>query len=259
MIGAIFVGIFLSLWAFQYALLEVQTEGGVGWALAAPTWRKQSWIYGRVMNGKELTGYHLIMFFLPIYLLFGVFIFDRYWSGEWRLASWQHTVELVSWFLGMSVNWDFLWFPFNITFGLKRFRRGEIHWHRKWIGPVPADYVGALVGIALLTVILGLAFGAGEDIWLHQAVILGVLLTGTCLFALASPMLRRWQLRMRGKYGGLTPDWRKWLTREEYHRMEDLLREQELNRQDIARLGRLRAQREQIGWPDRPQQAATRT
>jgi hypothetical protein len=35
---------------------------------------------------------------------------------------------------------DFLWFVFNPHYGIKKFRKGEIWWHKTWWGPVPSLY-----------------------------------------------------------------------------------------------------------------------
>ncbi len=244
--GAILVGAFLFFWAFLYALLEVQTDGAVGWALAFPTWRKQSPWYSRLMSGKELTGYHAIMFLLPIFLMLGTFIFDRYWSGAWRLASLRHAGEMLSWYLMLSVDWDFMWFPLNPYFGIKRFCRGEIRWHRRWIGPIPFDYVGGLVGAAVFTAVVGLFLGAGSGIWFRQLLILGVMLCGTLLAVLIAPAYQRWQKSMRAGHGRLTEDWKQWFTPDEVDALQALLHNIEDARQQIATFERLRARREQL-------------
>ena len=47
---------------------------------------------------------------------------------------------------------DFLWFVLNPAFGIRRFRDKHIEWHKRWVGPVPLDYIVACAaGGALLT------------------------------------------------------------------------------------------------------------
>ena len=55
------------------------------------------------------------------------------WS--WRLES-----LLLGFYVGMVLIEDFLWFLLNPFYGLKKFRKGQIWWHKAWWGPVPSLY-----------------------------------------------------------------------------------------------------------------------
>jgi hypothetical protein len=35
---------------------------------------------------------------------------------------------------------DFLWFALNPHYGLRKFRREHIWWHKRWLLGVPVDY-----------------------------------------------------------------------------------------------------------------------
>ena len=60
--------ILLFLWAFGLAGIEIEIEGGVGWAQRLPTWYLKRGltgrIYGLVMGQRPLMGYHVVGFVL---------------------------------------------------------------------------------------------------------------------------------------------------------------------------------------------------
>ncbi len=245
--GTIVWGLFLSGWAYLFARLEIEIEGPVGWALAAPTFQKRSPIYAAIMGGKVLTGYHRIMFFLPLYLLLGGFALGEYWGV--RIASWSRFWELLSCFFLVSATWDFMWFPLNPYFGIARFRRGEIHWHKKWITDrIPQDHPAGLVVAAIMA---GLAqwCGGGNAVWMRLLGVLVILLVASAIVVLVAPRVQKRLTAMRMEHDFARGDWSPWLTKEE---LDDLKNARGLifvARGTIARLGQLRAQREQLGAP----------
>lgn len=123
---------FILLFSVVTALMEIQIEGGNGWARCLPSWRfAPSWLR-KVLNGKDLTGYHVylnlhlfILFHLPIVLM-----------------GWSWTLELTILFL-LSTSMlceDFLWFILNPHFGWPSFASANISWFTRWVGPLPLDY-----------------------------------------------------------------------------------------------------------------------
>ena len=82
----------LFFWAFGLAGLEIEIEGGHGWAERLPTWFKKRGPvgrgYGLVMGKRPLTGYHVLFAFtipmLVLHLPFG--------SG----VKWTFAGELVT-------------------------------------------------------------------------------------------------------------------------------------------------------------------
>lgn len=241
---AIFTGLFLALWSFLCAMIEVTIEGPVGWALAQPTWRKKSRLYGALMGGKELTGYHLWMFVLPLFLLHMPFVFVRHW-GE-NLWTPAREFEILAYYFLMCAHWDFTWFVLNPHFTLKRFRRGQIWWHQKWVGPVPTDYIAATV-LALVLTAAAYAFGEEAIVWLRLAAVasmLGLWLLG--IIALA-PRFHTSYLQQCWREVLAREDWDRYLTLDEVTRLLRLLRRLEETREEVADLGRIRAEREQLG------------
>ncbi len=134
------------------ALLEIQIEGKDGWAKNLPCWRPKTdslaaKVYAGIMSGKELTGYHIFMFSLPLLILHLPFI-----AGiKWTLAK---ELQIVSVNYLFSVIWDFLWFVWNPYYGVERFKPQFISWHKKWLGPVPQDY---LAGVGLSFILAAIA------------------------------------------------------------------------------------------------------
>lgn len=138
--------------AFLFAAVEIEIEGKYGWAERTPTWYRTTGIaariYGLVMGGKPLTGYHLWMFLLSVMIFHIPFA-----SGvEW---SWQAEFTALSIYFAWAPLWDFLWFVLNPHWGLKNFKRDRVWWHAKswWVlGFFPLDYlVGWFISIVFAT------------------------------------------------------------------------------------------------------------
>ena len=78
----------LFAWAFGLGGVEVEIEGGYGWAERMPTWflkrGRLGALYGMVMGHRPLTGYHVYVFIMPIVILnlpFGYGV-----PGAWRAS-----------------------------------------------------------------------------------------------------------------------------------------------------------------------------
>jgi hypothetical protein len=137
--------IFILIAAFCFAKLEISIEGRDGWAANLPTWRKSNALIKFVFGDYPITGYHfwmvtslLLMLHLP--LVMGI---------EWSLSL---ELKMISSFIFALIVEDFLWFVLNPAFGLKKFRRGMIPWHKQWFLGVPTGYIPQLV-IALIILI----------------------------------------------------------------------------------------------------------
>lgn len=136
---------YVLLLAFFFAQVEIQIEGGAGWAASLPTWRIEGhWLLDLFWGGRPLTGYHAwvfsfmaLVFHLPCVLL-------RRWS--WRIEARVLGALAVFW-----IAEDWLWFVFNAAYGLARFAPEFVPWHKHWLLGVPTDYIvmGA-AGLALL-------------------------------------------------------------------------------------------------------------
>lgn len=143
----------LAVAAIAIALLEIQIEGSHGWASSLPTWRYgPPWIR-RLLNGKDLTGYHVYLW-LTLLALFHLPVLFVGWTLALELT-------LLSGFATFAALWDALWFALNPAVG--RDRRRIAWWFRRWIGPYPTDYYLALAGAAVLAVARGLLPGAPVD------------------------------------------------------------------------------------------------
>ena len=132
--------LFLFGYALLFALAEIEIEGAHGWAERLPTWFRVTTpgarLFGLLLSGKPLTGYHLVMFVLPLWSFHIGFVGGAPWS-------WAAEATTLASYLIWVATWDLLWFLLNPRYGWARFRKGEIWWHgRTWIGRFPIDYWG---------------------------------------------------------------------------------------------------------------------
>jgi hypothetical protein len=124
--------VYMLVMAAILALWEIQIEGKDGWAANLPTRRiEKGWLV-KLTGGRPLTGYHL---FLALFWI-GLIHFPLFFN-PW---SWRLEFLIVGFGTGMGLAEDFLWFVFNPAYGIKKFRKGQIWWHKTWWGPVPSLY-----------------------------------------------------------------------------------------------------------------------
>ena len=124
----------VAVLAFFFAQVEIQIEGGAGWAAALPPWRiAQQWLLAIFWGGGALTGSHggllsfmVLMFHFPL-------AFVQTWS--WRLQARALACIMQFWVME-----DFLWFVFNPDFGLTRFDPQNVPWQKHWWWWAPTDY-----------------------------------------------------------------------------------------------------------------------
>ena len=138
--------------AVIFALLEIQIEGNKGWATGLPTWRlEQAWVK-RICGGRAMTGYHFYVHLLVLTFTHLPFLLDL---APWTLAA---ELRILGFILLFFILEDFLWFIFNKSFGLRRFRKEHIWWHaHAWWWIMPRDYwiAGPLgVGLYVLSVVI---------------------------------------------------------------------------------------------------------
>ena len=134
--------LFLFGYALLFALVEIEIEGPHGWAERLPTWFRVTTpaarLYGLFMRGKPLTGYHAVMFVLPLWS-FHLGFFAR------RLLELGGRGGDAGRLPGLGRDLGSALVLLNPRFGWARFRKGEVWWHgRTWIGRFPIDYWGAL-------------------------------------------------------------------------------------------------------------------
>jgi len=124
--------VFMVFMAFILALWEIQIEGKEGWAAKLPAWRIEKGWPTKIMGGRPVTGYHI---FMTVFMLAIVHLPLFFVNWSWRLEF-----LLLGFYNGMVLIEDFLWFIFNPHYGIKKFRQGQIWWHKTWWGPVPSLY-----------------------------------------------------------------------------------------------------------------------
>jgi hypothetical protein len=184
----------LFAWAFGLAGIEIEIEGGHGWAERLPTWFLKRGVVGRVygaaMGHRPLTGYHVFAFTIPVIVLHFPFVM----GVEWSLAGELRTFAT---FFAVAVVWDYLWFVLNPAYTVRRFRRGAVWWFEvPWIWRFPLDYYS---GFALSVVLAALAAWAADD-WSPLTGQLWMLLWLVVLVAVVvvlAPLYHRWYRHMR--------------------------------------------------------------
>src|SRR5688500_16543076 len=102
--------------ATLFALLEIQIEGGAGWAEKVPTWRMRNRWTRFFLGARPVTGYHFY---------FQLFVFSL---GHLPYAmgvqpGWSTELRILAFLIFFWVLEDFLWFVFNPEYGIRRFRR----------------------------------------------------------------------------------------------------------------------------------------
>jgi hypothetical protein len=140
--SSIITNFYIFILAMVLALLEIQIEGKDGWAKNLPAWKPsaEKWyskLWARILAGRQLTGYHLAVFGLVFLTLHLPYVFEL----KLNLENWLKT---ISFFFMFTVLWDFLWFVLNPHYTVRRFKKNNIPWHHKWLGPLPTDYYGGI-------------------------------------------------------------------------------------------------------------------
>jgi len=164
--------LYLFLISLVFAGLEIQIEGKNGWAGNLPTWRpaETGWlskIYRKILFGKDITGYHLLIFTLLLVILHYPYFTGQIWSFSQESAT-------LSLFFLMTIVWDFLWFIMNPNYGILHFRPEYIWWHKKWLLGLPVDYWIGLAASALLYVRFSLNIFLFKE-WLFLAALFLIL------------------------------------------------------------------------------------
>ncbi|MDB5853183.1 MAG: hypothetical protein JWR22_1224 [Herminiimonas sp.] len=131
--------------AWLFAHVEIEIEGGSGWAASLPTWRvEQHWALDLFWGGRAMTGYHAWMFPFIALAFHYPFAFGQRW--DWRAECKAMACIMVFW-----ISEDALWFAINPAWGMDRFHAAAVPWHKHWIAGLPTDYwVFGTAAVALL-------------------------------------------------------------------------------------------------------------
>jgi hypothetical protein len=186
--------VLLFIYALLFAVVEIEIEGKDGWAMKLPTWfRRSPWyarVYGFLLSGKPLTGYHALIFLISFVSFHLGLAFGQPWS-------WGGEARVVASYLVWVAIWDFLWFLWNPAFGWRRFRKGEIWWHGgRWLGRLPVDYVNVL-WLSFLVVGLPWLLRGNSRHFQQHAIYVATMVVLVAGAALAAPLYHRFYDYMR--------------------------------------------------------------
>lgn len=138
--------LYVALLGFFFAQVEIQIEGGAGWAANLPTWKiEKHWLLDIFWGGRAMTGYHAWVFSFMALIFHLPFVMLRQWT--WRLELRAIGSLAVFWIIE-----DFLWFVMNPAFDMSRFSPADVPWHKHWFLGVPTDYI-TLGGVGVLFVL----------------------------------------------------------------------------------------------------------
>ena len=125
--------IFCLISATLLALLEIQIEGQYGWAQKLPTFRFRIKLIDMLPGLQgDFSGYHILLFISVMTLIHSVFLFIK-----WDIYT---ELILISAYMLITNLEDFLWFVFNPAYGVKKFKKEDVWWHKDWIGRIPLKY-----------------------------------------------------------------------------------------------------------------------
>lgn len=134
--------IWMIVLAFFHSLQEIQIEGKAGWARHLPTFRISTFIT-KLLIGKEITGYHLFMLLMWIIIFHGIYLFQSF-----NLKTELIILGLLNWYFIIE---DFLFFIINPHYGIKKFKKSNISWHKRFFCFLPISYWwGMIIGTMLL-------------------------------------------------------------------------------------------------------------
>jgi hypothetical protein len=143
-ISYIGLAIFLFLTASLHAKLEIEIEGKHGWAEKLPTKKFSFFVTKYLSEHNYITGFH----FFNVLLIFGLFHFPIFFVPEWTI---NYELFVIGFTMLHFTLEDFLWFVYNPAFGLRKFKKKNIWWHKNWFLGLPVSFWFAIpVGIALL-------------------------------------------------------------------------------------------------------------
>lgn len=115
--------VFIIVFAFVFALIEIEIEGKDGWAKHLPTPHLTK-------NNKSLTIYHVYIF-LFVFLSFNMVFF-----AQSQLINWRNTLYILSMTLMFFFLEDMYWFLSNPFHSILK----QNSWHT-YVGPVPLLYI----------------------------------------------------------------------------------------------------------------------
>ena len=184
----------LFAWAFGLGGVEVEIEGGHGWAERMPTWflkrGRLGAVYGMVMGHRPLTGYHVYVFIMPLIILnlpFG-------YGVPWSLAG---ELMVFATFFALAVVWDYTWFVLNPAYTVRRFQKGNVWWFEQpWIWRFPLDYYMGIGLSIILAVLASWRAGSRHLLYTHLWM-LAVMAVLIAVMVLLAPFYHRWYRHMR--------------------------------------------------------------
>jgi len=195
MIALIVKVVFWCVISTLMACVEIESEGKYGWAYKMPTWYRTrgvvARIFGLLLAGKPLTGYHLMLFPLPLLIVHAHFVM----GVEWSVVA---EAEALGLYFVWNTFWDYFWFVLNPYYDGK-FTRKQVWWHAKhpwFLGLFPMDYLWAILASVVVVGAGSWHVGSWQSLVHHGYLFAGFVVYTSLLWA-AAPFYHRWYRRMR--------------------------------------------------------------
>ena len=136
--------LFIGVTASAHALLEIQIEGASGWAEKLPTRRFSSRLVRRFAEVGYVTGFHIATGAFVVALAHFPVLFAEHWT-------WLNEGVVIAYILLHFTVEDFLWFVYNPAYGIQKFKKRHIWWHKHWFACLPISYwISVPIAIILL-------------------------------------------------------------------------------------------------------------
>lgn len=129
--------IFIIVFSFLFAIIEIEVEGRDGWAKNLPTPHLTS-------DEKSLTFYHVYIF-LFVFAAFNMIFFIRTQLLNWRNVFYIFSMTLMFFFLE-----DMYWFFANPFHSILK----QNEWH-VYVGPIPLLYIVLPIAAFIVAAIAG--------------------------------------------------------------------------------------------------------
>lgn len=129
--------VFIILFAFVFAIIEIEIEGKDGWAKNLPTPHLTK-------DEKSLTIYHVYIFIF-VFLAFNMVFFVRTQLINWRNVLYIFSMTLMFFFLE-----DMYWFFANPFHSILK----KNEWH-VYVGPMPLLYIVLPISAFIIAAIAG--------------------------------------------------------------------------------------------------------
>ncbi len=189
--------LFWFIFAFLFALLEIEIEGPYGNGEKLQTWFRTSTkgakIWARLQGGDALLGYRLFITIVVVMAFHIPFFMGVNWSVSKEVITFSIIYVLL-------VIEDFLWFVLNPFYGIENFKKENIWWHakKKWLfGKFPEFYLSCWMISIILAYLASLLNNKPSIFWNHLEMLAAFIVLVAITVKFIAPRYKLWYIKMR--------------------------------------------------------------